>query len=124
MGVHGTLGDGFRRCTQSSDDAWDDGAGSDVVSVVVSLIEGEAGAPRPPEPEIDLGRFVFEATGTPSVPEGVVFRDNDSLCHPPFDQTTKVFSSQGDTVPMSPVPEVTVAVVSTSQVGSFSSSRR
>lgn len=103
------LGEGFRDCTRSSDDPWDDGMGSDVISVVVSLVRGAGGAPVA-APEVDLGRFVFRSTGASSAPEGVVFRGNDSVCHPPFDQTTKVFSRTGETIPVSSSIAATVVV--------------
>ncbi len=105
------LGDGFRPCTPSADDPWDDGMGSDVVSVIVSLIDDqEGGAPPFTAPEADLGRFVFRATGAPSGAEGVVFQSNDTDCHPPFDQSTKVFSRQGETISVSSSESATVVV--------------
>ncbi len=105
------LGNGFRPCTQVADDPWDDGMGNDVVSVVVSLIEDQEGEVMPfTAPEADLGRFVFRTTGVPSGAEGVVFQSNDTDCHAPFDQSTKVFSSQGETISMTSPESATVVV--------------
>lgn len=106
------LGDGFRVCTENVDDPWDDGLGSDVVSVVVSVIEDDEGDGVGPitASEADLGRFVFRTKGVPSGSEGVVFRSNDSSCHVPFDQVTKVFSRQGQTIPIVPPNSTSVVV--------------
>jgi len=91
------LGEGYPPCAAPEADGWGDRAGEDVVAVLASAFGSTASESFRGESAV-LGRFVFAPLGEATDSSGALFRTNDEACHPPIDQTTRLFAPDGTLV--------------------------
>ncbi len=105
-------------CDAGVADPWQDGAGEDVLAVIVTTLDDGDGGDvlGPPQESLEgvgfvLGRIRFAVVDDAPEFTSLTFRLNEETCREPFDQETRVFDELGVAIGASRPESVVVDVV-------------